>query len=185
MSVSARIPTKIPESNECDNGALSILSANYLYATPMNPTGLCGFQPTGGAFITMPISPKITKPIAIQHPEKVILSKGIVNESNDLQDDKQTYSSYLQSSTTSIKLLTNNFEDETEILQKNRLYAVNNSVVKCQSHSPKITKITGAVSYGSSGKYLITSIVVCVLLTLIMFEITFQIIFKIVVKKKI
>jgi len=34
---------------------------SYPYHSPVNPTGVSGFQPTGGAFKTMPMSPKITK----------------------------------------------------------------------------------------------------------------------------
>ncbi|XP_053974368.1 putative transcription factor capicua isoform X4 [Hylaeus anthracinus] len=43
-------------------GAVSVLSSTYPYHSPVNPTGVSGFQPTGGAFITMPISPKVIKP---------------------------------------------------------------------------------------------------------------------------
>lgn len=34
---------------------------NYPYHTPMNPQGVSEFKPTGGAFKTMPASPKVTK----------------------------------------------------------------------------------------------------------------------------
>lgn len=43
-------------------GTVSVLSSTYPYHSPVNPTGVSGFQPTGGAFITMPISPKVIKP---------------------------------------------------------------------------------------------------------------------------
>lgn len=36
-------------------------SLNLHYSSPMNPSGVSGFQPTGGAFQKMPISPKIVK----------------------------------------------------------------------------------------------------------------------------
>lgn len=46
-----------------DKGStVSVLSSTYPYHSPVNPTGVSGFQPTGGAFITMPISPKVVKP---------------------------------------------------------------------------------------------------------------------------
>lgn len=46
-----------------DKGStVSVLSSTYPYHSPVNPTGVSGFQPTGGAFITMPISPKVIKP---------------------------------------------------------------------------------------------------------------------------
>lgn len=33
---------------------------SYPYNSPVNPMGVLGFQPTGGAFKTMPVSPKTT-----------------------------------------------------------------------------------------------------------------------------
>lgn len=33
---------------------------SYPYHSPVNPRGVTGFQPTGGAFKTMPVSPKVT-----------------------------------------------------------------------------------------------------------------------------
>lgn len=35
---------------------------SYPYHSPVNPRGVTGFQPTGGAFKTMPVSPKVVKP---------------------------------------------------------------------------------------------------------------------------
>lgn len=35
--------------------------SNFPYHSPVNPSGISGFQPTGGAFKTMPVSPKIIK----------------------------------------------------------------------------------------------------------------------------
>lgn len=46
-------------------GTVSVLST-YPYHSPVNPTGVTGFQPKGGAFITMPISPKVVKPEPIK-----------------------------------------------------------------------------------------------------------------------
>lgn len=36
-------------------------SMNFHYQSPVNPVGITGFHPTGGAFKTMPISPKVVK----------------------------------------------------------------------------------------------------------------------------
>lgn len=65
--VSARLPstgietvTKYHTSME-KGGPVSVLST-YPYLSPVNPTGVSGFQPKGGAFITMPVSPKVVKP---------------------------------------------------------------------------------------------------------------------------
>lgn len=33
---------------------------SYPYHSPVNPTGVSAFQPTGGAFKTMPVSPKVS-----------------------------------------------------------------------------------------------------------------------------
>lgn len=45
---------------------VSVLS--YPYLSPVNPTGVSGFQPTGGAFKTMPMSPKVVKSESITSP---------------------------------------------------------------------------------------------------------------------
>lgn len=42
------------------SGSVSI-ALNFPYQSPVNPTGISGFHPTGGAFKTMPVSPKILK----------------------------------------------------------------------------------------------------------------------------
>ncbi|KAL0123954.1 hypothetical protein PUN28_006048 [Cardiocondyla obscurior] len=67
--IKARIPSTGIESTTnyhhttMDKGStVSVLSSTYPYHSPVNPTGVSGFQPTGGAFITMPISPKVIKP---------------------------------------------------------------------------------------------------------------------------
>jgi len=47
------------------SGSVGVLS--YPYHSPVNPMGISGFQPTGGgAFKTMPVSPKIVKSLAEQ-----------------------------------------------------------------------------------------------------------------------
>lgn len=41
------------------SGSVGVLS--FPYHSPVNPLGVSGFQPTGGAFKTMPVSPKVAK----------------------------------------------------------------------------------------------------------------------------
>ncbi|XP_058805177.1 uncharacterized protein LOC131672143 isoform X3 [Phymastichus coffea] len=133
--IKARLPTKNTNAVKCDIGMASILPANYPYSTPINPTGLCGFQPTGGAFITMPISPKVIKPIAIQHTGKLVLSKNISKQSNTLQDDKQKYSNYIQSPPNSFKKFANNIDEDIEIISnKSALPPVTDSTITQQYH---------------------------------------------------
>nr|XP_050864104.1 protein capicua homolog isoform X2 [Vespula vulgaris] len=67
--IKARIPstsiettTKYHHTSIDKGGTVSVLSSTYPYHSPINPTGVSGFQPTGGAFITMPVSPKVIKP---------------------------------------------------------------------------------------------------------------------------
>lgn len=56
--IKACLPT--PENSMKYNSSSTVL--NIPYHTPVNPTGISGFQPTGGgAFKTMPASPKIVK----------------------------------------------------------------------------------------------------------------------------
>ncbi|XP_012530902.1 putative transcription factor capicua isoform X3 [Monomorium pharaonis] len=54
--------TKYHHTSMDKGSTVSVLSSTYPYHSPVNPTGVSGFQPTGGAFITMPISPKVIKP---------------------------------------------------------------------------------------------------------------------------
>lgn len=73
----ARIPstgiestTKYHHASMDKGGTVSVLSSTYPYHSPVNPTGVTGFQPTGGAFITMPISPKVVKPEPVKGGEQ-------------------------------------------------------------------------------------------------------------------
>lgn len=73
----ARIPstgiestTKYHHTSMDKGGTVSVLSSTYPYHSPVNPTGVSGFQPTGGAFITMPISPKIIKPEPVKSEQQ-------------------------------------------------------------------------------------------------------------------
>ena len=54
MDVSA----KLHGSNGDKPGSAEGIS--YPYHSPVNPRGVTGFQPTGGAFKTMPVSPKVS-----------------------------------------------------------------------------------------------------------------------------
>lgn len=67
--ITARLPStsiettaKYHHASLDKGGTVSVLSTTYPYHSPVNPTGVSGFQPTGGAFITMPVSPKVIKP---------------------------------------------------------------------------------------------------------------------------
>nr|XP_031836030.1 putative transcription factor capicua isoform X2 [Nomia melanderi] len=75
--IKARIPstsiettTKYHHTSMDKGGTVSVLSSTYPYHSPVNPTGVSGFQPTGGAFITMPISPKVIKPEPVKSSEQ-------------------------------------------------------------------------------------------------------------------
>lgn len=56
--IKARMPST--ETTKYSPTVTSTMS-NYPYHSPTNPSGVSGFQPTGGAFKTMPISPKVVK----------------------------------------------------------------------------------------------------------------------------
>ncbi|XP_076237686.1 putative transcription factor capicua isoform X7 [Calliopsis andreniformis] len=75
--IKARIPstgieptTKYHHTSMDKGGTVSVLSSTYPYHSPVNPTGVSGFQPTGGAFITMPISPKVIKPEPVKNDQQ-------------------------------------------------------------------------------------------------------------------
>ncbi|XP_015429478.1 PREDICTED: protein capicua homolog isoform X5 [Dufourea novaeangliae] len=75
--IKARIPstgiettTKYHHASMDKGGTVSVLSSTYPYHSPVNPTGVSGFQPTGGAFITMPISPKVIKPEPVKSEQQ-------------------------------------------------------------------------------------------------------------------
>lgn len=57
--IKARMPST--ESAVKYNTAVTSTVSSYPYHSPVNPSGVSGFQPTGGAFKTMPVSPKIIK----------------------------------------------------------------------------------------------------------------------------
>ncbi|XP_011629642.1 putative transcription factor capicua isoform X2 [Pogonomyrmex barbatus] len=82
--IKARIPSTGIESttkyHHMDKGGtVSVLSSTYPYHSPVNPTGVSGFQPTGGAFITMPISPKIIKPEPVKNEQQYSTQYSVSN----------------------------------------------------------------------------------------------------------
>lgn len=76
-----------PSSNA--NGNISVLSTGYPYHSPVNPTGISGFQVTGGAFKTMPISPKVVKSEPIKVSESQFTPHYIVSNNNGQQRQQQ------------------------------------------------------------------------------------------------
>ncbi|KAK6641151.1 hypothetical protein RUM44_012860 [Polyplax serrata] len=69
--IKARLPSAGIEQNSKFHHSpgdkpVSVLS--YPYHSPVNPMGVSGFQPTGGAFKTMPMSPKVVKSEQITSP---------------------------------------------------------------------------------------------------------------------
>lgn len=50
----------VPTTEKYTTTVTSAVSS-YPYHSPVNPQGVSGFQPTGGAFKTMPVSPKVFK----------------------------------------------------------------------------------------------------------------------------
>lgn len=54
-------PIKVPTTTKFSTVSTTTV-LTYPYHSPINPSGISGFQPTGGAFKTMPISPKVLKP---------------------------------------------------------------------------------------------------------------------------
>ncbi|XP_026824235.1 protein capicua homolog isoform X2 [Ooceraea biroi] len=84
--IKARIPstgiestTKYQHTSMDKGGTVSVLSSTYPYHSPVNPTGVSGFQPTGGAFITMPISPKVIKPEPVKSEQQYSTQYSVSN----------------------------------------------------------------------------------------------------------
>jgi hypothetical protein len=76
-----------------ESGNIPVLSTNYPYSSPINPTGISAFQPTGGAFITMPISPKIIKPESLKNCEKPLTPHQILNVNCSMENENPAYTS--------------------------------------------------------------------------------------------
>lgn len=71
--------TKYHHASMDKGGTVSVLSTTYPYHSPVNPTGVSGFQPKGGAFITMPISPKVMKPEPVKSEQQQYSTQYSVN----------------------------------------------------------------------------------------------------------
>ncbi|XP_008207430.1 putative transcription factor capicua isoform X1 [Nasonia vitripennis] len=80
---------KYSQSTSLKCGNITVLSASYPYSSPVNPTGVSGFQPTGGAFITMPISPKIVQQEPVSNCEKQSTCQHTINNCNCRVGDKK------------------------------------------------------------------------------------------------
>lgn len=57
--IKARMPST--ESTVKYSTTVTSTVSSFPYHSPVNPSGVSGFQPTGGAFKTMPVSPKVVK----------------------------------------------------------------------------------------------------------------------------
>ncbi|XP_011503785.1 PREDICTED: putative transcription factor capicua [Ceratosolen solmsi marchali] len=85
--------SKYFQSSISESGNVPVLSTNYPYSSPVNPTGISAFQPTGGAFITMPISPKIIKPETIKYCEKQLTPNYVLNNTSyNMENERSLYS---------------------------------------------------------------------------------------------
>ncbi|KAK0169787.1 hypothetical protein PV328_010428 [Microctonus aethiopoides] len=77
-STAIETATKYHHTSIDKGGTVSVL-ATYPYHSPVNPTGVSGFQPKGGAFITMPISPKVIKPEPIKGDQQYATQYNVNN----------------------------------------------------------------------------------------------------------
>ncbi|XP_018578847.1 putative transcription factor capicua isoform X2 [Anoplophora glabripennis] len=94
--IKARLPsTETPKYSPVATS--STLSFHY---SPVNPSGITGFQPTGGAFKTMPASPKVVKN-EINDNHDNWSSTSIINKTNDVS--QWVNSSTIQTSTIATK----------------------------------------------------------------------------------
>ncbi|KAJ8930843.1 hypothetical protein NQ314_016260 [Rhamnusium bicolor] len=98
--IKARMPsTETPKYSPVPTS--SALSFHY---SPVNPSGITGFQPTGGAFKTMPASPKVVKndhKNEINDNHENWSGTSIINKSNDVS--QWVNSSGIQTSTVASK----------------------------------------------------------------------------------
>ncbi|XP_049805556.1 uncharacterized protein LOC126248540 [Schistocerca nitens] len=149
--IKARLPSgsiesggKFPHNAGDKPGAVGVLS--YPYHSPVNPMGVSGFQPTGGAFKTMPVSPKVVKgPIEQPHlqqfnkneQEHVNVSaswSGSVVTSVKLQDSKNSGSAVTNGVSTSVQ--------QIPYLESGRHWYKSSSNSLPQSQSSSVTKPT-------------------------------------------
>lgn len=76
------IKAKMPSSDTPKYSPVATSSALSFHFSPVNPSGVTGFQPTGGAFKTMPASPKVKNEINDNH--ETWSGTSIINKPNDV-----------------------------------------------------------------------------------------------------
>lgn len=77
------IKAKMPSSDTPKYSPVATSSALNFHFSPVNPSGVTGFQPTGGAFKTMPASPKVVKN-EINDNHETWSGTSIINKTNDV-----------------------------------------------------------------------------------------------------
>ncbi|KAJ8982812.1 hypothetical protein NQ317_010433 [Molorchus minor] len=90
--------TRMPSTDTPKYSPVSSSSLSFLYS-PINPSGITGFQPTGGAFKTMPASPKVLKNEVDSHESWS--GTTAINKTNDVS--QWVNSSSIQTSTIASK----------------------------------------------------------------------------------
>nr|CAD7454261.1 unnamed protein product [Timema tahoe] len=70
-SSTIEVDTKFQHVPGEKTNSVGVLS--YPYHSPVNPMGVAGFQPTGGAFKTMPVSPKVVKTVAEHQQQQKVM----------------------------------------------------------------------------------------------------------------
>lgn len=96
------IKAKMPSSDTPKYSPVATSSALSFHYSPVNPSGVTGFQPTGGAFKTMPASPKVVKN-EINDNHETWSGTSIINKTNDV-------SQWINNSST---IQTNNIQNKT------------------------------------------------------------------------
>lgn len=77
------IKAKMPSSDTPKYSPVASSSSLSFHFSPVNPSGVTGFQPTGGAFKTMPASPKVVKN-EINDNHEMWSGTSIINKTNDV-----------------------------------------------------------------------------------------------------
>ncbi|KAJ8686393.1 hypothetical protein QAD02_022187, partial [Eretmocerus hayati] len=88
------------------SGNISVIPQRYPYLSPVNPTGVTGFQPTGGAFITMPISPKIMRSEPIKTSGNHTVPKHTISDArHDVDMGRNLHQTYSTRAPTQIHIM--------------------------------------------------------------------------------
>ncbi|XP_014212704.1 uncharacterized protein LOC106642440 [Copidosoma floridanum] len=90
------------KSTSNKNVNISVISGSYPYSSPVNPSGVSGFQPTGGAFITMPVSPKVKKSEITENTEHQLIPISI-RQAHSRSGKSSAYLSSVFSKTNTVK----------------------------------------------------------------------------------